>query len=160
MKTFVIFLAAAALTLAATDPQATTPAQPPAKKKSTAAATTKAAVKPAPKPTYQPLTIPKEAVPNGNGGFSYTDKAGKKWLYINTPFGVSRAPEAGSSPDSPSLSAKAFDQGDSVRFEQATPFGTRTWEKKKSDLTDDERRLVETQTAPAQTTPTAPAGQN
>ena len=42
-----------------------------------------------------PLTIPKDAVHNQDGTYSYTDKAGKKWRYVNTPFGVMRSEEIG-----------------------------------------------------------------
>jgi hypothetical protein len=101
----------------------------------------------------EPLTVPKDASDNGDGTYNYTDKQGKKWVYVKTPFGVTRSPAADSAGSSPFGSAptavqtKATDKGDVVRFEQPTPFGTRTWEKKKSDLTDDERRILDGQQA-------------
>jgi|GEM_PF-2103860 len=147
MKTLLTFFAAATLTMAATaDTAATAPA-----KTSAATATTKAAAKPA----YQPLTVPKEAVANGNGGFDYTDAAGKKWVYTNTPFGVTRAAATDSGVAGGGLSARATDLGDTVRFEQSTPFGSRSWTRKKAELTDDERRIVESQAAPNATPPSA-----
>ena len=40
---------------------------------------------------------------------------------------------------------KTTDAGDTVKFERQTPFGVSKWEKKKSDLTDEERKLVDSQ---------------
>lgn len=154
MKTLMTFFAAAALTLAAGAPvpaaETDTAAPAPAQKKTAVtdtAASAKASAKTPAKTAYQPLTVPKDAVANGNGGFDYTDKAGNQWVYTNTPFGVTRAARTGSGPAGGALTARATDLGDTVRFEQSTPFGTKTWEKKKADLTDEERRTVESQTA-------------
>ena len=47
--------------------------------------------------------------------------------------------------------------GDVVRFERKTPFGTAKWEKKKSELTDDERRILAQQNAKPADAPEAPA---
>jgi hypothetical protein len=104
------------------------------------------------------VTIPKDAVANPNGTYSYTDKQGKRWTYIKTPFGIVKraADEATvkSAPPDPALT-KAIDKGDTVRFERKSPFGTISWEKKKSELTDDERHILDSQTAPASTNNTA-----
>ena len=35
----------------------------------------------------------------------------------------------------------AVEQGDSIRFEQATPFGKRTWVRKKTELSETEQRI-------------------
>ena len=40
---------------------------------------------------------------------------------------------------------KATDNGDTVKFQRQTPFGTTNWEKKKSELTDEERHIFESQ---------------
>jgi hypothetical protein len=106
----------------------------------------------------QALTVPKDAVNNGNGTYSYTDKQGKKWIYVVTPFGVVRnsapEPESGSKAASGNTTSgntggaiKATDKGDTVQFERASPFGKSTWEKKKSELTEDERRILDAQDA-------------
>jgi len=107
--------------------------------------TTKKAAAPAPKA----LTIPKDAVPNPDGlSYVWTDKEGKKWVYAKTPFGITRSPSSEAAVSGPDLSTtKAIDKGDTVRFERPSPFGPVSWEKKKSDLTDDERRLLDTQNA-------------
>jgi hypothetical protein len=135
------------------------------------------------KPTpIKPATIPKDAVRNGDGSFTWTDKKGAKWLYRKTPFGVSKTsavkPETqtGSQPqpktrevetdkgtelqrDTPfgttktgtdaksNPPVKAVEAGDVVRFERKTPFGISKWEKKKSELTDDERKILAQQNA-------------
>jgi hypothetical protein len=110
-----------------------TAAKPPAKPRATLA---------------QPLTIPKDAVENANGSYTWTDKQGKKWTFVKTPFGVSKT-EADAVPvASASMpGVKAFDAGDKIRFEASTPFGTSKWEKNKADLTDEERALVNSQIA-------------
>jgi hypothetical protein len=99
-------------------------------------------------PAPQVVTIPKDAVANPDGTYSYTDKDGKKWIYTKTPFGVMKAiasstpAPAGAAPDS---ATKVIDKGDTVRFERPGPFGTMSWEKKKSDLTEEERHILDAQ---------------
>lgn len=93
-------------------------------------------------------SIPKDAVKNADGTWSYTDKQGRKWVYVNTPFGVMKTDvtDAESRPVPPlNASTKVFDKGETFRFEQPGPFGPVAWEKKKSDLTDQERQLIEAQ---------------
>ena len=142
--------------------------------------------------TIKPATIPKDAVPNGDGSFTWTDKNGAKWLYKKTPFGVSKTEavkhesqyEAQPQPktrevetdkgielqrDTPfgttksgtdaksNPPVKAVEVGDLVRFERKTPFGTSRWEKKKSELTDDERKILAQQNAKPADAPEAPA---
>ena len=109
----------------------------------------KKADKPAPAPKV--VTIPKDAVKNANGSYTYTDKDGKKWLYRNSPFGVIKS-AIQDDPDSPkpvqhagNSATKAIDKGDTVQFERSTPFGPVKWEKKKSELTDEERQIVDEQ---------------
>lgn len=116
-------------------------------------------------PAPKVVAIPKDAVQNPDGTYSYTDKDGKKWIYIKTPFGVVKnaAPDTPASTDPPPDSSptkpgdrstkavdgltKAIDKGDTVRFERTSPFGKVTWEKKKSELTEDERQILDAQTA-------------
>jgi hypothetical protein len=113
------------------------------------AAQKKAAPKANPAPPA--VTIPKDAVPNSDGvSYAWTDKQGKKWTYTKTPFGIMKAPVN----DTPAAAApaalsgtKAIDKGETVRFERAGPFGVTSWEKTKTDLNDDERRLLESQDA-------------
>jgi hypothetical protein len=57
----------------------------------------------------------------------------------------------GAVPTAPSPSwTKATDNGDTVTFERETPFGPMRMEKKKSDLTDEERAILDRQTAKTQ----------
>jgi hypothetical protein len=132
----IIALSAVAVTASAADN----------KKKTTAPA------KPA-APTVQPLVIPTDASPNPDGTYAYTDKAGKKWIYSKTPFGISKVEDMrGTAPAMPAAPVgqfvKAFDNGDTVKFERQSPFGTTKWEKKKTELTDEERTVLERQNAP------------
>jgi len=101
-------------------------------------------------PAPKAVTIPRDAVPNPDGNtYTYTDKEGKKWIYAKTPFGVMKKPAeaepAGARKDQ--VTTKAIDKGDTVRFERPSPFGTISWEKKKSELTDNERHILDTQNA-------------
>jgi hypothetical protein len=137
----IIALSAVALSASAADK----------KKKTTAAA------KPA-TPVAQPLVIPNDASPNSDGTYSYTDKDGKKWIFSKTPFGVSKIQDmTGSAPAIAAAPAgqymKATDNGETVKFERQSPFGTTKWEKKKSELTDEERGVVERQTAKSEQKP-------
>jgi hypothetical protein len=102
-------------------------------------------------PATQAVTIPKDAVPNSDGiSYAWTDKQGKRWTFTKTPFGILKAPvteAAAAAPPADMSGTKAIDKGDTVRFERPGPFGVASWEKKKTDLTDDERRLLESQNA-------------
>jgi hypothetical protein len=94
------------------------------------------------------LTVPTDAVKNADGTWNYTDKQGRKWVYVSTPFGIMKTDvtDAENKPVvPPTVATKVIDKGDTVRFEQGGPFGPITWEKKKSDLTDQERQMVEAQ---------------
>jgi hypothetical protein len=118
-----------------------------AKKKTDPTSTTSTA--PAAKPVP---SIPKDAVKNPDGTYSYTDQRGQKWLYVNTPFGVMK--NAVNDPDSQAphvaVATKAVDKGETVRFEQSGPFGPISWEKKKTELTDQERQVFDAQNQTAQ----------
>ena len=63
-----------------------------------------------------------------------------------TPFGESKAPASGMP------ATKVTETGDSLRFERPSPFGPYRWTKKKTELTDDEKKLWEAQrsASPAQ----------
>ena len=105
-----------------------------------------AAAKARPKPPAPLVTIPADAVKLPNGSYRYTDKDGKNWIYSNTPFGVSKFEETEAPQATGADPTKAIDKGDVVRFERPSPFGTMSWEKKKTELTDDERHILEAQT--------------
>jgi hypothetical protein len=125
---FAIFVSA--LALCATDPQT----QKPTPKKVQAA---------------QSLTIPKGAVQDADGDYHFTDAQGKKWLYRQTPFGVSRREDTGAAavakPAATTTAAgmKATEDGDIVHFEKQGPFGVWKWDKKKSELDDTEKTALQ-----------------
>lgn len=103
-------------------------------------------------PAPQALTIPKDAVANSDGlSYTWTDKQGKKWIYAKTPFGITKSPAADQAQPSNSpgdlSSTKVIDKGDTVSFERPSPFGPMHWEKKKADLTDEERRMLDAKNA-------------
>ena len=95
------------------------------------------------------LTLPKEAVKIEPFTYRYKDPEGKVWIYRQTPFGLVRYEEpkqesrdsgsAAAKPEAPPPGLKAFDEGDSIRFERMGPFGKYTWRRKKGDLTREER---------------------
>ncbi len=88
--------------------------------------------------------IPSDAVPTEDGSFRYTDSRGKKWLYRNTPFGVSKVeekPAESAAPAAVDERTKAVESGDTIRFERPGPFGPTRWEKKKTDLDPSEQAV-------------------
>src|SRR5207302_1259855 len=106
-------------------------------------------------PVAKPLVIPPDATPNPNGTYSYTDKSGKKWIFSKTPFGISKAEDmTGSAPMFAAAPAGQFitatDNGETVKFERQSPFGSTKWEKKKTELNDEERAAVARQAVQAQ----------
>ena len=97
------------------------------------------------------MEIPAGAVEVGSNIYSYTDKAGRKWLYYRTPMGISKAMEDPASEtnaakqrsDAASPETQVTEQGDSVKFVRPGPFGNYTWVKKKADLDDLEKEAYE-----------------
>ncbi len=69
---------------------------------------------------------------------------GKTYIEKKTPFGTARYEKrAEEKADEPPANMRAFDDGDTVRFERRTPFGVRKWSKKKTDLDDMEKAALE-----------------
>jgi hypothetical protein len=68
----------------------------------------------------QALTIPKDATTNADGTYTWTDKQGKTWTYVETPFGVSRTLETDAHPK------KALPKGVPAGA-KANPDGTYRW---------------------------------
>ncbi len=131
---FVVFVSA--LALSAADPQAKKDTS-----KESAGATPKAA------DAAKPSAIPADAVKGADGDYHYTDPQGKKWIYHKTPFGMSRMEDAGereTAKAAPSgAGIKATEDGDKVRFERQGPFGVWKWEKKKSELNENEKAALQ-----------------
>ena len=87
------------------------------------------------------LTIPKGAKEIEPYTYRYIDKAGKKWIYRQTPFGVTRFEDKPSEKivQDAAEETKVTEEGDSLRFERKTPFGTTHWVRKKTELSDVEQ---------------------
>jgi len=103
-----------------------------------------------PPPTkVKAVTIPKDAVQIDPNTYRYTDPSGKKWIYNRTPFGISRvedrsvedAKKAQEDTAHQVESTKAVEDGDSIRFERASPFGITRWQRKKGELNEMERAV-------------------
>jgi len=93
-----------------------------------------------------PNVIPTEAKQIEPYTWRYTDNQGKNWIYRKTPFGVVRYPEQppeNQPPEEIPPGMTAVEEGDSVRFERPYPFGKHRWTRKKTELTDLERRVWE-----------------
>jgi hypothetical protein len=99
------------------------------------------------------VTVPKDAVETEPGFYRWTDKDGKVWTYRRSPFGVSRWPadsadgkqSAMDNRNDPAQRTTAVEQGDSIRFSEATPFGKRIWVRKKTELNDNEQSIWDLQ---------------
>src|SRR6266568_8903380 len=92
--------------------------------------TKKAAAKKTTAPTIEPLKLPTGAVQVDAVTYTYTDAKGKKWIYRQTPFGLSRAEDKPAAPvaNTAPINITATDAGDTVKFERPGPFGVYRWE--------------------------------
>ncbi len=105
------------------------------------------------------IVIPAGALQVTPNVYKHTDAAGTTWIYRKTPFGIVKMketidadPEPSGNPfsDKKSASSKssaaivtAVEEGDNVRFERSTPFGPTRWSRKKSELSADEKEMLE-----------------
>lgn len=139
---FALFVALLPLAATAQNAKAATPSKP------------KVAAAPA------AVQIPKGAVETEPGTFRFTDTQGKKWIYNKTPFGIARREDKGEAaaavaapaPTEKEQKVRATDKGDVVAFERPGPFGVYRWERKKSELSEQERGWLNENTASARTT--------
>jgi hypothetical protein len=97
------------------------------------------------------IEIPEGAVERDPGRFFYTDSDGKKWIFVRTPFGISKTEDkpveasamvAKPKNTDPFAAIKITVTGDIVNFERPTPFGVSKWKKKLSELDDQEKAAV------------------
>ncbi len=91
------------------------------------------------------LTLPPDAKEFEPYTYRHTDAEGKTWIYRRTPFGLYRLEEkdqeaASSAQSTPDNGLLAFDEGDQVRFERQSPFGEKSWVRKKTELTTEEKK--------------------
>jgi len=136
MKLKVCILAVLAVLVVNAEDRQPAKSAPKAKKSAPAATATPPA----------PLTLPAGATQIEPGTYAYTDPKGKKWIYRQTPFGLARLedkPAAEPTPAQKGPTITATESGDVIKFERAGPFGPYRWEKKKSDLAEDERAAWE-----------------
>ena len=97
----------------------------------------------------RPAGVPADAEEIQPYLYRSTDSHGKKWLYRQTPFGLSKwedkpvdAAVAAARAAENSVPVKVTDLGDSYRFEKDTPFGRTYWVRRKAELTEGETALV------------------
>ena len=112
-----------------------------------------AADKPATKktsPAPAAVTIPAGAVETEPGTWRHTDAQGKTWNYRKTPWGVSRVEDRGEKKEvreteqhEEKAPISAVEDGDTVKFERAGPFGRYKWQRKKTELNDEEKAALE-----------------
>jgi hypothetical protein len=123
------FRAQLALILAMAAVSSPVAAQPKQEKK---AASTAAAA-----PASGPVSIPTDAVEVEPGLFEAKDETGKVWHYTRTPFGVRKFPPERLK-DTTAVEAARIavlsQDGETVKFERKTPFGTTAWSKSKDKL--------------------------
>jgi len=76
-------------------------------------------------------------------------KSPKKYVERKTPFGTVKVEEKpeDSKAEEPPANMRAFDEGDTVRFERPTPFGVARWTRKKGEMNDMERSALERERA-------------
>jgi hypothetical protein len=96
-----------------------------------------------------PSAVPAGAVQTGPGTWSYTDPKGTKWIYRQTPWGLSRAEDVDKSVEKDPAKAAAQAEmvakeiaathasrdADVIRFERPGPFGMYRWTRKPTELT-------------------------
>ena len=132
MRFILMAMAASALLLAGED-----------KAQSDKAVAAKAAAK-----DDRPAGVPADAQEIQPYLYRSTDAHGKKWLYRQTPFGLSKWDDkpvdaaAAARAAENSVPVKVTDLGDSYRFEKDTPFGRTYWVRRKTELTEGETALV------------------
>jgi hypothetical protein len=90
----------------------------------------------------EPKSITRTSMPAGavradDGSYRYTDTDGRMWVYRKTPFGIARAEDISAS----SAKVTATRDGDVIRFERPTPFGTHQWQRNVSELNETEQAI-------------------
>ena len=141
---WIFVVLASGLSLAAQTPASQAPAR-----KAPAKAATKAPAKSAAKKADAgiPPVIPPDAVPDGTGDFRHTDAQGKKWIYRQTPFGLTRREDTPETAAVKSAAAdgagiQATEEGEMVTFVRKGPFGVWKWTKNKAELDETEKAAL------------------
>jgi hypothetical protein len=87
------------------------------------------------------MTVPADAVKIGPYAWRYVDNDGKTWIYRYTITGLAKVPDTGV--DATYTGVKVIDKGETVRFERPAVMGVSVWERKKSELTGEEKAMIE-----------------
>jgi hypothetical protein len=159
----IVMLGLCTIGMQAATPKKNSKAATPAPARRTAAAPVQKQAPPA-------MTIPADATRVDEYTYTHTDAQGKTWTYRKTPFGIQKSERVGETPapyalpegardrqtpfsaegsqSSPAAATAAepvtaIDSGDTVTFRRKTPFGNNTWTKKKSELNEQEKALLE-----------------
>jgi hypothetical protein len=93
----------------------------------------------------EPNAPPKSAVKINDDLYRYVAPDGKKWTYKKTPFGWAKLDESQvTAPvkEDDDLTRVAGINGDTVQFVRPGPFGDFKWEKKKSELNEQEKAAL------------------
>ncbi|MBI5280699.1 MAG: hypothetical protein HY858_03375 [Candidatus Solibacter usitatus] len=93
--------------------------------------------------------LPANAQKLREGVWTARDASGKVWYYTRSPFGYMRMDEAAyqqaaKASEAPGVSLVAI-EGETAKFERASPFGKSVWSRKVSELTEEERAVYEKQ---------------
>ncbi len=149
MKTLILILMPLALVMGqqkkATKKRSAAPSQSSVAQPATAAQPVPAAAPPPSSNAEQPK-IPAGAKEVEPFLFAFTGADGKKWFYRQTPFGVVKWEDkpVTTPPMADNTNPVVItDLGDTVRFLWKTPFGDQSRVRKKSELNDDEKAMVQ-----------------
>ncbi len=102
------------------------------------------------RPASGPVVIPADAKEVEPYFFKWTDPAdGKKWMFYKGPFGITKyedkpAPEVRYVTDQTSPIVGRED-GDTIHFDWDTPLGHQHWTRKRSELSANEKAVLEYQ---------------
>jgi hypothetical protein len=95
------------------------------------------------------VTIPAGAVEIEPFLFRHAAADGKVWLYRKTPFGITKMEESAreeaqrAQRAAPAPNVRVTEIGDLIRFERNTPMGKHSWEKKRAELTAEEKQWLD-----------------
>ncbi len=101
------------------------------------------------------LTVPQGAQAQKDGTWRFTDANGQRWIYRDTPFGITRVPDSVKEEPVQEQTAgmKASEVNGQVHFERPGPFGPVRWVRAKDEMTDAERKVWERDCNHAQPAP-------
>ncbi len=101
------------------------------------------------------LAVPQGAVAQKDGTWRFTDSNGQRWIYRDSPFGITRVPDTGKEEPVQEQTAgmKASEVDGQIHFERPGPFGPVRWVRTKDQMNEAERKVWERDCAPSQHAP-------